>query len=82
LKTIEDKYVEIKANTLYDNLNSKPVRKRLGRGYASGHGKTSGRGHKGQGQRATKKDAKFEGGQTPLQKRLPKLGRNKLNKNQ
>lgn len=50
-------------------------RKRLGRGDASGHGGTSGRGHKGQRARAGGKGSKgFEGGQMPLQRRLPKKG--------
>jgi large subunit ribosomal protein L15 len=50
-------------------------RKRVGRGDGSGHGKTSCRGHKGQGARSgggTKPG--FEGGQMPLQRRLPKRG--------
>ena len=50
-------------------------RKRVGRGNGSGHGKTSGRGHKGQGSRAgggTRPG--FEGGQMPLQRRIPKRG--------
>ncbi|WP_047863916.1 50S ribosomal protein L15 [Rubrobacter aplysinae] len=49
-------------------------RKRLGRGKGSGHGKNAGRGHKGAGSRsgATKNSA-FEGGQMPLQRRLPRL---------
>ena len=50
-------------------------RKRVGRGPGSGNGKTSGRGHKGQKARAaSKKPAGFEGGQMPLQRRLPKRG--------
>ena len=50
-------------------------RKRVGRGMASGHGKTSGRGHKGQGARSGGgKGPYFEGGQTPLVRRLPKRG--------
>jgi large subunit ribosomal protein L15 len=49
--------------------------KRLGRGPGSGLGKTSGRGHKGAGQRSGKGiPARFEGGQMPLQRRLPKVG--------
>ncbi|MCL2150631.1 MAG: 50S ribosomal protein L15 [Coriobacteriia bacterium] len=49
-------------------------RKRIGRGPGSGHGKTSGRGHKGQLSRAGGgKGAGFEGGQNPLAMRLPKL---------
>lgn len=50
-------------------------RKRVGRGPASGRGKTSGRGHKGQKARAgAKLRPGFEGGQMPLQRRLPKKG--------
>lgn len=50
-------------------------RKRIGRGPGSGSGKTAGRGHKGQRSRAgSKKRAWFEGGQMPLQRRLPKRG--------
>jgi len=50
-------------------------RKRVGRGPGSGHGKTSGKGHKGQKARAGGvKGAAFEGGQLPLQRRLPKRG--------
>ncbi len=48
-------------------------KKRVGRGYGT-HGKTSGRGHKGQGQRGTKPPPWFEGGQTPLIRRIPKRG--------
>ncbi|WP_461359894.1 50S ribosomal protein L15 [Candidatus Darwinibacter acetoxidans] len=56
---------------------SRRKRKRVGRGMASGWGKTSGRGHKGQGQRSGGgKGAYFEGGQTPLVRRLPKRGFN------
>src|SRR3990172_10383166 len=48
--------------------------KRVGRGHGSGHGKTSGRGHKGQLSRSGGgKGPGFEGGQNPLQRRLPKL---------
>jgi large subunit ribosomal protein L15 len=50
-------------------------RKRVGRGEASGHGKTCGRGHKGQGARSGGgKGSHFEGGQMPLYRRLPKRG--------
>ena len=50
-------------------------RKRVGRGDGSGHGKTSGRGHKGQGARSGGNvQPGFEGGQMPLQRRLPKRG--------
>jgi len=54
---------------------SKKKRKRVGRGPGSGHGKTSCRGHKGQNARAGRgTKAGFEGGQMPLQRRLPKRG--------
>ena len=50
-------------------------RKRVGRGNGSGHGKTSCRGHKGQGSRAGSGTRPgFEGGQMPLQRRIPKRG--------
>ena len=50
-------------------------RKRRGRGYASGLGKTSGRGHKGWHSRSgSKRPAWYEGGQMPLQRRIPKRG--------
>ena len=48
--------------------------KRKGRGHASGNGKTAGYGHKGQKARSGSKKAGFEGGQMPLQRRLPKRG--------
>lgn len=55
-----------------DGAKQRP--KRVGRGRASGHGKTSTRGHNGQGQRAGYgKRFGFEGGQTPLFRRLPKI---------
>ena len=54
---------------------SSKKRKRVGRGQGSGHGKTSGRGHKGQGARSGGNvQPGFEGGQMPLQRRLPKRG--------
>jgi large subunit ribosomal protein L15 len=53
---------------------SRKNRKRVGRGHGSGHGKTSGRGHKGYGSRAGAKDrARFEGGQNPIHMRMRKL---------
>lgn len=53
---------------------SRSNRKRVGRGHGSGHGKTSGRGHKGAGQRAGRKhNVAYEGGQTPIQMRMRKL---------
>jgi len=62
-------------NSLKPALGEKSGRKRVGRGMGSGFGKTCGRGHKGQGSRSggfTK--IGFEGGQMPLQRRLPKVG--------
>ncbi len=60
---------------------SRSRRKRLGRGEASGKGGTSGRGHKGQKSRAgAKRRAWFEGGQMPLQRRVPKRGFTNLNR--
>lgn len=54
---------------------SRKKRKRVGRGEGSGHGGTSGRGHKGYHSRSgAKRKLGFEGGQTPLQRRLPKRG--------
>jgi len=54
---------------------SKHKEKRIGRGPGSGHGKTSTKGHKGQKARSGKtKGAGFEGGQMPMQRRLPKFG--------
>lgn len=56
-------------------MGSRKKRKRVGRGVGSGHGKTSGKGHKGQKSRAGgTKGPGFEGGQMPLQRRLPKRG--------
>lgn len=56
-------------------VGSKEKAWRRGRGHATGNGKTAGRGHKGQGQRAgTGGKAGFEGGQMPLYRRLPKRG--------
>ena len=53
---------------------AKRDRKRIGRGHGSGHGKTSGRGHKGYGARAgAKRRARFEGGQNPIHMRMRKL---------
>lgn len=55
--------------------------KRIGRGTGSGHGKTSTKGHKGQKARSGGSiKAGFEGGQMPMQRRLPKRGFNPINK--
>jgi large subunit ribosomal protein L15 len=62
-------------NTLAPAPGSKPSKKRVGRGIGSGLGKTCGRGHKGQGSRSGSSITPgFEGGQMPLQRRLPKFG--------
>ncbi len=58
--------------------STKPV-KRIGRGPASGQGKTAGKGHKGQKARAGRgMNPGFEGGQMPLQRRIPKRGFNNI----
>lgn len=65
----------MRLNTLKPAAGAKKVGKRLGRGIGSGLGKTSGRGHKGQKARAGGfHKVGFEGGQMPLQRRLPKIG--------
>ena len=65
----------IRLNTLKPAAGSRPSRKRVGRGTGSGMGKTGGRGHKGQKSRAGGyHKVGFEGGQMPLQRRLPKRG--------
>jgi len=65
----------MRLNTLKPAKGSKPTAKRVGRGIGSGLGKTSGRGHKGQKARAGGyHKVGFEGGQMPLQRRLPKFG--------
>ena len=67
-----------------DNLSPSPgshrPRKRIGRGHGSGHGKTSGKGHKGQKSRTgVSIPAWFEGGQMPLYRRIQKRGFKSLN---
>lgn len=57
-----------------DNVGSRLGKIRLGRGRASGKGKTSGRGHKGYTARTSEPHRHFEGGQVPLDRRLPKHG--------
>ena len=65
----------MRLNTLKPAAGAKTARKRLGRGIGSGLGKTCGRGHKGQYARAGGyHKVGFEGGQMPLQRRLPKFG--------
>jgi large subunit ribosomal protein L15 len=71
----------MKLNTLKPAAGSTQTRKRVGRGPGSGLGETSGRGHKGAGQRSgTKRKIGFEGGQMPLQRRLPKFGFKNINR--
>src|SRR5210317_2624617 len=65
----------MRLNSIKPAEGSKPSRKRVGRGIGSGLGKTCGRGHKGQKSRSGGHTIPgFEGGQMPLQKRLPKYG--------
>ncbi|MCP5146013.1 MAG: 50S ribosomal protein L15 [Gammaproteobacteria bacterium] len=65
----------MRLNTIKPADGAKQARKRLGRGIGSGLGKTAGRGHKGQKARAGGyHKTGFEGGQMPLQRRLPKFG--------
>jgi len=71
----------MRLNTLQPKEGSRPSKKRLGRGIGSGLGKTCGRGHKGQKARAGGfHKIGFEGGQMPLQRRLPKYGFNSWKK--
>lgn len=65
----------MRLNTLSPAEGSRPDGKRVGRGIGSGLGKTAGRGHKGQKARSGGfHKVGFEGGQMPLQRRLPKVG--------
>jgi len=65
----------MRLNTLKPGAGAKKVAKRVGRGIGSGDGKTAGRGHKGQKSRSGGyHKVGFEGGQMPLQRRLPKIG--------
>ena len=65
----------MRLNTMSPAPGSKKDTKRVGRGIGSGHGKTAGRGHKGQKSRSGGSVRPgFEGGQMPMQKRLPKFG--------
>ncbi|MEM7542960.1 MAG: 50S ribosomal protein L15 [Pseudomonadota bacterium] len=65
----------MRLNTIKPAAGAKKPGKRLGRGIGSGHGKTCGRGHKGQKSRSGGyHKVGFEGGQMPLQRRLPKYG--------
>jgi large subunit ribosomal protein L15 len=66
----------MRLNTLKPAKGARQERKRVGRGIGSGLGKTAGRGHKGSFARSGKGKIKpgFEGGQLPMQRRLPKVG--------
>ena len=65
----------MRLNTIKPAAGSKKARRRVGRGSSSGLGKTAGRGHKGQKSRSGGfHKVGFEGGQMPLQRRLPKRG--------
>jgi len=67
----------MRLNELSPGKGAKKVAKRLGRGHSAGQGKTSGRGQKGQHARSGGyHKVGFEGGQMPLQRRLPKVGFN------
>ncbi len=67
-------------SNLHPALGSTSKRFRRGRGHASGNGKTSGKGHKGQKARSGSPRIGFEGGQMPLYRRLPKRGFKNFNK--
>lgn len=70
-------------NSIKPALGSTKNRKRIGRGPGSGHGKTATKGHKGQKARSGGSvKAGFEGGQMPLQRRLPKRGFTPLTRNE
>ena len=69
----------LKLNEIRPASGSTRDSKRRGRGIGSGNGKTAGRGHKGAGSRSgTKKKLYFEGGQTPLTRRIPNRGFNNI----
>ena len=68
----------MKLNELRDNEGATKSRIRVGRGIGSGKGKTGGRGVKGQKSRSGVSIHGFEGGQMPLQRRVPKRGFNNI----
>jgi large subunit ribosomal protein L15 len=70
----------LKLNEINDKFSPKKNRKRVGRGIGSGTGKTCGRGHKGQKSRTGVSINGFEGGQTPLFRRIPKSGFNNIHR--
>lgn len=62
-------------NDVHSGIKKFKKRKRIGRGAGSGHGKTAGRGHKGQGSRAGwSRQVTFQGGTMPMVRRIPKRG--------
>jgi large subunit ribosomal protein L15 len=68
-------YMEFELSHLKPSVGARKSKRRIGRGEGSGAGKTSGRGGKGQTARTGGKvKARFEGGQVPLYRRIPKLG--------
>lgn len=79
LKSLEN-FPRVALNNIKDFKEAFKTHKRKGRGPGSGIGKTSGRGHKGQGQRGTLPRIGFEGGQTPFYLRVPKHGIKNVNK--
>jgi len=75
------KKITMELNNLHPAQGSVKSRKRIGRGTGSGHGGTSTRGHKGDKSRSGAKVKRaFEGGQTPMQRRLPKRGFQNVNR--
>lgn len=65
----------IKLETLHGDKGARQTRKRIGRGESSGQGRTAGKGNKGaQARSGSSKRKGFEGGQTPISRRLPKRG--------
>jgi len=66
----------MKLNEIRDNEGATHAKKRRGRGIGSGLGKTGGRGHKGQKSRSGVSVSRFEGGQLPIYRRLPRRGFN------
>lgn len=74
---------EVTSSTLFSIPGSRPKRVRRGLGEGSGLGKTAGRGHKGHGARSGYRlNPGYEGGQTPLHRRLPKIGFTSFKKDQ
>jgi large subunit ribosomal protein L15 len=74
LTVAEQKKDQVGLHSLKPPAGSRRPRKRLGRGPGTGHGKTSGRGHKGAGARSgSKRKVAYEGGQNPIHMRMRKL---------